>query len=101
MYTTQTDAYCQNREPIVASGSLTTAETQLSAFAAESSAVGFAVKCSGAWFVGKAGKVTYPVAANVALEIPSKTLAGWYAKSAAGTIALTLIGAGRIRETVA
>ena len=102
--TRQTDSYIQNRKPIVKTFGLTTdpkALLELTPIPAEKeSAEAWAVKCDAAWFIGPADAIVYPVAANVAFAVPSKTLLGWYAK-AATTANLVLIGAARVTEGVA
>jgi hypothetical protein len=99
-YNTQTDSYIQNRLPIVATFTLTTAEKHLYELSTAESAEPWAIKCDAAWLCGEAGGASYPVAANVAFAVPSKTLSGWYAKAATGTTGLALIGAARVTEGV-
>jgi hypothetical protein len=81
------------REPVQSTMALSTTAAHIGATITTRSEVGFELVCASAWFIGTSADQLRPVAATEVYNVPSSSLSGWYAKSAAGTPTLVATGA--------
>jgi hypothetical protein len=92
--TIEVDSFEPEREPVQRSKALSTTAVDLGATGniTATSDTGWELWCASAWLVGDSAGQLRAVAANEAWFVPSRSLAGTYAKVSGGTPTLVATG---------
>jgi hypothetical protein len=95
--TIEMGSHMPQREPVQGSKVLGTSAVNLGTDITSESDTGWELHCASAWLVGDSAGQLRAVAANEAWFVPSRTLAGTYAKVSSGTP--TLVATGYIKAS--